>query len=200
VKFGRTLLAIVGATILLGALVGAASARNFSVSNQNLRATFRSVEYGGGFGTSKCDVTIEGSFHQRTIAKVLRALTGYITRAIIQKPCLVGDATILTATLPWHVTYAGFSGTLPDITAISANVVGAAFGAIEPAFGFACLSRSTAESPQTVTFNREAGGAITTALAGGTIPTSCGLNGTLRGTSSTLTLLGATTRITVTLI
>jgi hypothetical protein len=200
VNFGKTLLAIAGATILLGALVGSASARNFSVSNQNLRATFRGVEFGGGFGTTRCDITIEGSFHSRTTPKVLRALTGYITRAAFQKPCAVGDASILTATLPWHVTYAGFSGTLPNITAVSANAVGAAFGAMEPAFGFVCLSRSTAESPATITFNREAGGALTTATAGGTISTSCGLNGTLRGTSSTLTLLGATSRITVTLI
>jgi hypothetical protein len=200
VNFGKTLLAIVGATILLGALVGAASARNFSVSNTNLRATFRSVEYGGGFGTARCDVTIEGSFHARAIPKVLRSLTGYITRAIIQKPCAVGDATMLTATLPWHVTYAGFTGTLPNITAGLANVSGAAFQVIEPVFGFACLSRSTAESPETITFNREAGGALTTATAGGTIPTSCGLSGRISGTSSTFTLLGATSRLTVTLI
>jgi hypothetical protein len=199
-KFCKLLFAVVGASVLLGSLVSVASARNFSHSNTGIRATFRSVEFGGGFGTTRCDLTLEGSLHSRTLPKVLRSLIGYITRAILQKPCLVGDATILTATLPWHTTYAGFSGTLPNIQSIVTNTIGSSFSAIEPAFGFACLSRTTTESPATGTYNREAGGALTTAIIGGTIPTSCGLNGRLSGTSSTLTLLGTTARITVTLI
>jgi hypothetical protein len=185
---------------ILGALVSSAFARNFSVSSASIRATYRSVEFGGGFGTTHCDLSLEGSLHSRTIAKVLRSLIGYITRAIIQKPCLVGDFTVLAETLPWHMRYAGFTGTLPNISSFATNIVGLSLIAIEPSFGFGCLFRTTAESPAIGTYNREAGGALTTALISGTIPTSCGLNISVSGTSSMLTLLGATSRLTVTLI
>jgi hypothetical protein len=85
-----------------------------------------------GLGTDRCDLTLEGSFHSRTFPKTPELLIGYLTRVGTANCTLT--TTILTATLPWHVRYTGFSGALPDITAIRARIVGVAFSA--GAFGF----------------------------------------------------------------
>jgi hypothetical protein len=107
--------------------------------------------------------------------------------------------TLLSETLPWHVQYSSFAGTLPNITTLNLSVLGASINVREPIFGILCLGRSAAERPMTLGATREAGGLLTTAAAGGTISTSCGANGTLGG-SGTVSLLGSATRITVTLI
>ncbi|HEX7289663.1 MAG TPA: hypothetical protein VF250_00935 [Conexibacter sp.] len=199
-RVGRTLLAIVGATVLFGALATAASARNLSTSNQQIRAQWREVRFSGLFGTATCQITVEGSFHERTTAKVVGRLVGYIFRVRLG-PCASGTATILTETLPWHVTYAEFSGTLPNITAINAKATNVSFTVRTPE-GFNCLARSTAEAPVIGNFIRDiATGAITGSNVGGGgggggegIPTSCGLNGSFNSDRGIvrLTTSGAT--------
>jgi hypothetical protein len=197
-RIGKALLAIAGATMLLGALASAASARNLSASNQTLRVAFREIRFSGVFGNINCTVTVEGSFHQRTQAKVAGSLVGYITRADLG-PCSAGVGTVLRETLPWHIRYASFTGALPNITAFRANAIGVSFRVTEP---FAtCLARSTAESPAVVTFNRDTvTQALTTAELGGSLPTSCGANGTFTSTRDNVTVLNSATRITLTLI
>jgi hypothetical protein len=203
-KLCKLLLAAVGATALLGALVSTASARNLSISNQTLRSQFREVNFRLPIFTTRCQVTLEGSLHTRTIAKVQGALIGYITTARLG-PCAAGSATILTETLPWHVRYLAFSGPLPNITDLVINVIGAAFRVREP-LGVNCLSRSTAEEPSIGTFVRDpaAGGVLTTAEIGGTIRTGgeCfNEPGTFTSDRGTVFVLGTTaTRITVRLI
>src|SRR5438270_3751470 len=113
-KLCKLLLAVVGATVLLGALVGTASAARLSNSSTTFRATWTSAEFSGGFGTPRCSLTLEGSLHSATIVKTRGSLVGYITRASVG-PCVNGSATVLTATLPWHVQYDSFTGTLPSI-------------------------------------------------------------------------------------
>jgi hypothetical protein len=184
------------ALVALAALTSTATAGRLSSSSQTLRAGFSRLNFAGGFGTMECPLTIEGSLHTRTIAKVAGSLIGFITRAVLGT-CTRGSATILTASLPWHVRYASFSGTLPNITQLSTNLTGAQFQIREPAFGITCLASG---GTTTGVYNREAGGALTTAVIGGSSPTSCGLSLTLSGTSNSLTVLGAATRITVTLI
>lgn len=197
-KLGNTLLAIIGATVLFSALVATASATRISSSSQTVRATYPRVNFSGGFGTTECAVTLEGSFHSRTLAKVVGALTGYVTRAVIGGThCIRGSATILNASLPWHTRYQSFEGTLPNITSITATVTGVSFNMKEPAFGVECLASG---GTATHTFIREAGGVITSGVIGGESPTTCGINGRFAGTSNSLTVLNSTTRITVTLI
>lgn len=198
-KFCKLLLAVVGASVLLGALVSSASASRIAGTSETQRATFREVTFAGGFGSSVCGLTLEGSLHSRTIAKTAGALIGYITKAILQKPCSRGDATILTESLPWHVQYASFTGTLPSIATIRTNVIGAAFNALEPVFGVSCLARTSTTNPGVGTYNISAG-VIASVSQGGRIPTTCGLEGELRGTSTNLTVLNGTARISVTLI
>jgi hypothetical protein len=196
-KLGRTFPAIAGATMLLSVLVATASARTFLGSSQTARATFPRVNL-SGVGTTECALTLEGSMHSRTVAKVRGSLIGYITRAVLNGVrCLRGSATILNTSLPWHVRYDSFTGTLPSISKVNQTVVGVQFNIKEPVFGIECLA-----SGGTLFFvgNREAGGAATSAEISGTSPTSCGINVELSGTSNALTVLGAATRITVTLI
>jgi hypothetical protein len=195
-KLGRALFAVVVAAALLGALVATASAARLSSTSQTIRATFARVSFAGGFGTNECALTLEGSFHSRTIAKTAGVLAGYVTSAILGS-CIRGRGTILTASLPWHTRYASFAGTLPNITAIAATITGPQWQIQEPVFGVTCLASG---GTLTATFNREAGGALTTIVLGGSSPTNCGISGTLSGTSNAATVLGAATRITVTLI
>jgi hypothetical protein len=201
-KHCKLLLAALGAMVLLGALVSTASAGRLSSSSQTLRSTFREVRFRMPFFTPNCQVTLEGSLHSRTIAKVAGSLIGYINRAILG-PCSSGTATILSETLPWHVRYLSFSGTLPSISSIRINVVNASFRIREP-FGITCLARSTATEPAIGTFTREAGGALTTSEIGGSIRTtgeSCGeIPGEFSSDRGPVTAVGSSTRITVTLI
>ena len=182
-KLCKMLLAVLGATALLGALVGTASAGRFSVSEQRVTSTYSRVSFSGGFGTTVCDVTLEGSLHSRTINKV-RVLIGYITGGNTGN-CIAGTSTILRERLPFHIQYASFVGTLPDITSIVTNVIGAAFRIREPG-GFECLVTSSSTNPTTGTYNLEAGGRISTIRIGGSVP--CGIfTGTLNGTSNSIT-------------
>jgi hypothetical protein len=196
-KLSKLLLATVGAAVLLGALVSSASAGRLSSSSQTLRTAFRTVTFNGVFGDIRCSVTLEGSLHSRTIAKVAGNLIGYITSAVLGR-CEEGRATILRETLPWHARYLSFAGTLPSITSIRINVIGASFRIQEPFAG--CLATSSTTSPAIGTFNREAGGVLTSAEIGGTLPTSCGIEGSFSSTRDPVTVLNSTTRITVTLI
>ena len=112
-------LAALAATLLLTSAISSASARSFSVTAQGLRATFTRLEFTNalGFGFVSCSVTLEGSFHSRTIAKTAE-LIGAITRVDIRRPCTNGEVIARTETLPWHVTYSGFVSNLPLISEI----------------------------------------------------------------------------------
>lgn len=196
------LIAVASATVLLAALVSTASARTFSTTSQTLRSTFREVKFNLPFGDTICQVTLEGSLHSRTIAKVGGALIGYITRAELG-PCSSFAFTILRETLPWHVRYVGFAGTLPNITAMRTNVIGWSERMREPQ-GVACLWRSTATEPVIITYNRDTvTRELTTSEIGGSIRTGFEcfeISGTYSSDRGPLTVLGAATRITVTLI
>jgi hypothetical protein len=199
-KSRKAALAVVGAVVLLGSLATAASARNLSVSNLRLRATFASAELSGLFGTTGCALTAEGSFHTRTIAKVVSRLVGYVTSASLG-PCRNGSATLLTETLPWHVQYGSFSGSLPNISGVTGKVVNVSFR-IRETGGITCLFRSTTAEPATTTLSREAGGAATSVTLGGSIRSGAeclGASSSLGGTSSSLTNETGT-RGTITLI
>jgi hypothetical protein len=197
-KFGKLLCTIVGATALLCAVVSTASAGKLSSSSQTLRATFPRVDFSGGFGTVECPVTVEGSFHARTIAKTPGNLTGSVTAGTVGS-CTRGGATMLAETLPWHVRYTSFTGTLPSIATITANVIGVGFRIREPTFGVFCQIVSTTAEPAIMTFTREGSGRLTNARAGGVIESTCGVRGTFGASSSTLGPTGGGA-ITVTLI
>jgi hypothetical protein len=189
-KTCKLLLAAAGATVLLGTLVSSAAARNFSISNQNIRASFSSVVF-SGFGNTRCHLTLEGSLHSRTMPKVSGSLIGYITSAVLG-PCATGTATISRERLPWHVRYHGFIGALPNITSLITHVIGASFRIREP-FGITCHVVTTAASPAIGIFHRNT---IThrlehVGIEGEIATTDCGAHGILSSDSGSVSLSGA---------
>jgi hypothetical protein len=193
-KLSKLLLAVMGATVLLGAFVSSASARNLSISSQINTALWRRMNFGGGFGTIECEVKLSGSLHTRTIAKVI-ALIGYITEGTVLR-CARFGMTINQASLPWHRRYRGFTGTLPNITTQSETITGAEFTIREPTFGITCtVARATSSMIRTYAVSS---GTITRAEVSGT--NRCGeFEGTLSGGETNVTN-GSGSRITITLI
>jgi hypothetical protein len=166
------LLATLAATALICAVTGTASARNFSVSTLPWRAVWTAFEIRNEAGvTWRCPLTLEGSFHTRTFAKVAESLIGYVHRAAIG-PCPI-ETRLLSETLPWHLRYRSFIGVLPNITAISVGIVGFAIQIREPTI--TCLGTSTAAAALILTINRGIGGALgeATPSPSATITTSC---------------------------
>ena len=186
-KSRALLLATLGVATLLGAVVGAASARNLSASSQTLRANFfpflpaeperrpeqgESFEITSGFGTYRCNLTLEGSLHTRTMVKTIGSLIGYINAANMAG-CTFLETRVLRETLPWHVRYSGFTGILPEIRSIIDHVVGAGWR-IREVNGVVCLGTSTAAEPLILTYHRAVEGRLTEMSVSGRITT--GLN------------------------
>lgn len=87
---------------------------------------------------------------------------GYVTRAI-GGACTGGSITMLTATLPWHLQYESYQGTLPRMTSIAVRLVNANIE-IEPGAFIGCLARTTEERPLRMWWLREAAGPIVFAV------------------------------------
>ena len=161
----RLLLAMLGATALLCALAGTAPARNFSISSQTWRATWSALDVSESLGvTIRCQLTLEGSYHARTFAKVAGTLIGYVNRAALAGCQIFEGSRLLTEALPWHVRYRSFSGPLPNIASYATSIVGFAIQ-IRDSLGRTCLGTSTAAEPFILTW----GGPV----ASGTIPATC---------------------------
>jgi len=193
-KFSKLLLAIVGATVLLGAMISSASARNLSNSSQTTTALWRRMDFAGGFGTVECEVKLSGSFHSRTSTKTVNSLIGYITEGTVLR-CIRGGATISQTSLPWHRRYRSFSGTLPEISGVSETVSGAEWRIREPTFGAICTVGTESETIGTYSV---AARTVTAAAVSGESFCS-GLRGRLSGSETNVTN-GSGARLTVTLI
>jgi len=214
----RSKLALAGlaATLLMAFAVNSASANHLSVSSQNFRLVWTALTFfGEGTGSTEntiiCPVTLEGSFHSSTLAKVIGALIGHVTRAtVVGTSCTGGRATILQETLPWHVTYEGFSGTLPRITAVRLLLRNTAF-VLEAngGLGTTCLYKENGTSAAGEVLV-ESGGAATALRAderirlplfrsGGIGGFLCPSEGGFQGSAS-VTVQGSSTRITIRLI
>jgi hypothetical protein len=140
----RLPLVALGAALLLSATLATAGATRIATSEQRFRVVWRELIFSGGLSLT-CPVTIEGSLHSKTISKVLEALIGYVSAATVGATCNGGAARILPETLPWHIRYNGFTGTLPRITEIHIRLVN--FAWLTNAGGLTCLFQSTAASP-----------------------------------------------------
>ncbi len=203
------LLAALVAVAVLAIGVASASANRLEFSTNAIRWVWSSVKLSEFNNEAHCPVTMEGSLHSRTVVKTPGALIGYITRAA-KGVCTQEIAWLLTAadtgveTLPWHLRYSSFSGTLPVITRVRLAIVGMKYRQLSFA-GAMCLYGSTEAGPAFVDLGREAGGAVTSAVFDETqgIPSEGGITcerlGFLAG-NGTMSVLGATTRVRITLI
>lgn len=212
------------AALVLASAVTTASANRLSVSNQNIRVVWNPLSFGAEAGaeTIRCRVTLEGSFHSRTIVKTIGNLIGAITRAIVGHPCTGpfgfgaegwaenGTESILgtrsTNTLPWHISYEGFEGTLPNLNRVNLLLTGLRFWLSIPIGG--CLGRYGGPTANIRGFAEitQPGGTVAglTPEPNASLPLVEGSEGcpnpgffSRRGTVS---LLGNTTPITITLI
>lgn len=203
IKRCKFILAVLCGSMVVLAAAGTASARNLSISNSSVRMTWARLEFRAERFTSRCEVTLEGSFHSRTIPKVRETLIGLITRADVTS-CEGGRVTFLAGTLPWHMRYRSFSGTLPAFTGVAINKVGMAW-LMEPMPGISCLYRATEGQPAlseaSVAVRGEVLGISESVTA--TIPlfqgTFCPAASAITGTGR-VTLLGTTTGVSMTLI
>jgi hypothetical protein len=199
-KFGKLLLAVVGATVLLGALTSAASARTFSSSSQTQAILWRVMTFRSSIGEDiVCEVLLAGSLHSRAQAKVINSLVGYFTAGTVLR-CAAGGATINQTSFPWHRRYGGFTGTLPNITGLLENVSGAEWNIREPR-GLTCRVRRETSSNRGIT--TVGGGVVTRTEVSGTSRCSAfgfEFNGTLEGTETNIAERLGGARITVTLI
>ena len=214
-------LTALAASLLLAAMVSTATATRLSTSNQTIRATWDSLEFTFWI-TVRCKVTLEGSFHGRTIAKVARSLIGAITNAQVKaESCTNGTASAFNGveryngtttpnTLPWHLTYESFTGTLPNINSIRVllqrfrlgfEAVGCAIqvGASTDNLSADATLESSRIIELTPTLGRNRGTIIRTDRDPiGTCPLP-GTRGSIEH-SGRVMLLGNTTRISITLI
>jgi hypothetical protein len=129
--------------------VTTASANRLSLSHGNLwQVIWNPLAFkGAGITIASCPVTLEGSFHSATINKVIGALIGFISRASVGGCSTEGRASVLQESLPWHIRYGGFVGTLPLIEGVRLQLINASFRITRiPLFG-ECLARTTAERP-----------------------------------------------------
>jgi hypothetical protein len=195
------------AAVVLAQVVGVASARRFSISEQRFDARWPSMKFTGAGNAIECPVSVEGSFHSRSISKVEGALIGQVTRSSVNNAaCTGGQVTILTATLPWHLQYAGFSGRLPSIEVIAVHLINAS-AQVQPTGGIACLIRSTTEWSLRVRLViiglfflwLEYESTTEIPLTGGFACSLAG-NGHVEGRTSSLTALGSTREISVSLV
>lgn len=205
---------LVATFVFATVVAGSASANRLSMSNKNFRITWAALTLAFP-GSVECAVTLEGSFHSNTIRKVERSLVGHISRAIVGA-CANGQIKALNGTellhgvavgnsLPWHLQYAGFTGTLPRITGVRAGIVGASWLVEFPLFEVPCLFRSTEARPWFGIFVIEAARKIIGFRSDETagIPVKEGFGCPEEARASGIggvTLLGNTSTITVTLI
>lgn len=202
--------AYIATIITLALAVTNASANQLSISNQNIRSTWTSLRsITSTNATILCPVTVEGSFHGRTIAKTIGALVGYITRAsVANSSCTGGRFTVHNESLPWHLTYEGFGGTLPSIERITVSLLGASYE-IEDSTNI-CTGTTEVEFPwrNIIRLNTTTHVAETLTPGTNSIPLRngrgglfCGIaNDRFGGESQTLTQLGTSTSISITLI
>jgi hypothetical protein len=119
----KLIVTALAATALFASIAASASARNISLTNRNIRVVFDPLRFQSSLATISCRVTMEGSFHCATISKVLNALVGYISRATSDlSTCRATGfglaGSVLQETLPWHISYEGFRGRLPEAIGI----------------------------------------------------------------------------------
>ncbi len=153
-RWTKPLRAALAAACLLMLVAGSVGARNLSLTESEFQIQWAGLEFRNNIAAPPlvCPATLSGRFHARTFAKVSGALIGVVDNVSIfrngrtTERCRGGGITILTESLPWHVTYGGFFGTLPSIRSVRVNIIGAAFR-IEWEELATCLIRTSASEP-----------------------------------------------------
>jgi hypothetical protein len=142
----KLLLAGLGAALLIAFAVNTAAANRLSIDDQDFDIIWSPLSFAAGGTVTRCNVTLLGSFHSAVISKTAGLLIGHITHGSVEGCNPGASATILSETLPWHVRYASFGGSLPSISSVTLHLVGARFR-VDPDGLPACLAGTTAGQP-----------------------------------------------------
>jgi hypothetical protein len=154
---GTRLLLAVLAIATLAVATGSSAASRLRVSETQFRMNYREMIIGqSGTDLTRCPVTLDGSFHATTFAKVAGSTVARIRRAAFGT-CTNTQVTPLTETLPWTIRYQSFMGILPAITDLNMRIVGLTLRRPEMPL---CLLTATERSPAGILMERERGGAI----------------------------------------
>lgn len=155
----KLLLAGLTAAAMMLSLVATASARNVSVSQRGYELDY-GFRFEAGGNNIRCEPSIFlGIYKESTFAKAQHQQVDEIRHSSSRsQTCTGGGLTVLTETLPWQVDYEGFSGRLPQITAIRTSIIGLAFRISTSGLG--CLVATTATKPAFAEFLIGAGGTI----------------------------------------
>jgi hypothetical protein len=191
----KLLMAAMTAVLLLALAGAVASANRLAFNETRKRVIFPTLEFSANGITIRCSTTLEGSFHSRTISKVSGSLIGYITSALLS-PCNGGNGIVNRETLPWHLRYTGFQGTLPRITGISLSI-------IRPSFTFEVFGILCRYTPSTLPARNEleVGGVVVSVAASasniGSETIGCPSTNTLSGNGNAQTGSGGALQITL---
>jgi hypothetical protein len=157
------------AAVLSILIVDSASGSRFSINGRTFRTVFAPLNISPNFWPVSCEMTLDSSFHSSTIVKTRGALLGWVNAARIRRPCegngnawfLNGseqqDLNVIASTLPWHIRFDSFTGTLPTITSVRLQIIGIA---ILVRVVFDCLYQSTVERPAYLIFDLDATGTV----------------------------------------
>jgi len=196
---------LVGVLALLAA--ANASANQLSFSSQTLKVEWAALRFAAEGIEVRCEVTVEVSLHSATFTKTRGQLVGYVTSGTAPVETCSGTEGAsprgLDETLPWHVNYSSFTGTLPRITGLGFEVTGIAFTV--RLLGENCLYKATAAGPARL-IATVSEGLVTGVRADETAPISkasgsflCPAAGRASGTG-TVSVVGAQNGLTVRLI
>jgi hypothetical protein len=155
---------VVTAAVLCAALYAVlaegAVANRLGISESRRRIAFDPLSIVPAFGsTVRCHVTLEQTYHSRTLTKSSGSLAGYIARAEVGV-CDAGRMRVHTETLPWHRTHVDYRGLLPNITSVSEGLLGARVETQGEIFGLRVTCGYEIRSG-TLIYMRESRGVIT---------------------------------------
>jgi len=152
--YSKLILAALAATAILALAVGSASAGRLRLSERNFeliwdnalpgKANYEFLDLFNGINI-QCRLTMLGRWVETTIAKRPGIRQGTINHNEMSE-CEGGSVTIKNETLPWNIQYRSFSGTLPRITRISIELIGARYHIREPS-GIECELGTEASHP-----------------------------------------------------
>jgi hypothetical protein len=147
----------------------------------------------------ECEVVFTVSLH-RSIAKSAGALAGAVNEWSARN-CRYGTVILLSASLPWHITYVSFTGTLPSISSLrlqinNMSLLVNAFGGFARCLYSGNIQLTSRGSPITeFRIDETIGFPLAVRLSGSAIcPETVNVNGTLRSSPSVRMTLNPTSR------
>jgi len=135
--------AVVAAGILVAA-VGSATANRLSIDDRDVYVFWNDasqrLSFNAGGSAVACEVTLLGSFHSNTIRKINRLLVGTIEHVDVDEAGCTNGTADINGTLPWVVSYEGFTGALPTISRVRLLLSGPDFLIFNAAANARCIT------------------------------------------------------------